>query len=434
MSSTERQNPSAPEPNMILSNEEEVVEVAKKIIEELTEQNPNIPVEEIIDIVRIDIKRMLMGAILIKNEIQARINGDHNQAFPSIEMVMALDEQGINAFDFEWRAVPHLPKKTHGPIDALKSIEAILEDTRSRTILKRALRTMDIGKGCGIQCDTCLADAQPLETLFTLDSLGVLFDDPRFQSLIHLGGLRIGSSGDITDHPNPAQITELALKGTEVVNNELREKTGLPHRIKIYTNFRKQRTKKIDALLEIAMREPERIALVISLPMNRHSKTPDEFRQYAAERPEIFGRKKERKNVSIHSVPERGDTPSLCGRVLSENLAIGKKEIEARHSPMLIAQRGYAKPYLNPDGLWCFGYVGPYESHTNRAFTPLTPGNIPFLQHIPWTPYFIHDPECANPPPNWAGGTNKGYYQYQIFLDQLIMSGTGLDMRRTTIV
>lgn len=415
-----------------MNNLGEVIQTAERIMREFVEQQPDATLGDIEDFIREEIIKIFKGSLIMKNEIQARDNGDHNQAFPSIEMVIALHRQGIDAFGMEWTAVPHLPNKTHGPVDAVKSIEAILNDTRSRTILKRSLRTMDVGKGCGVQCDTCLVDAQPLESLFTLDSLGALFDDSRFENLIHLGGLRIGSSGDITDHPNPAQILEFALKGTRNVHAELMAKTGLPHQVKIYTNFRKQRAKKLDTLLETAMRSPDRSEITISLPLNRTGEVLDDFQQYIADRPELFGKKK--KNIIIHSVPKRTDTLFRDGRVLTENLAIGKAEIEARNPVDRIVQRGYAKPYLNPDGLWCFGYVGPYESHTDRAFTPMTPENIPYLQYIPWIPHFIHDPACANPPPNWAGGTNLGYYEYQAVLDQIIMSGTGLKMRKVTTI
>lgn len=417
-----------------MNNLEEIMQAAENMMCKFVGTQPDMTPEDIAGAIEKEVIRIAEESIIMKNEIQARDNGDHNQAFPSVEMIIALYRQGIDAFGMEWLAVPHLPNKTHEPVDAVKSIEAILNDTRSRTILKRSLRTMDVGKGCGVQCDTCLVDAQPLESLFTLDSLGALFDDPRFEDMIHLGGLRIGSSGDITDHPNPAQILELALKGTRNVHTELMTKTGLPHQVKIYTNFRKQRSKKIDALLETAMQSPDRTKIVISLPLNRSGEALDDFQQYIADRPELFGKNVKRKNIIIHSVPERGDSLFRDGRVLTENLAIGKAEIEARNPVERIIQRGYAKPYLNPDGLWCFGYVGPYESHTDRAFTPMTPENIPYLQYIPWIPHFIHDPACANPPPNWAGGTNLGYYEYQAVLDQIIMSGIGLGMRKVTTI
>ena len=417
-----------------MNNTEEVLQTAEQIIWEIAEKQPDMTLANIAKVIEEEVMRIAEKSTIMKDEIQARNNGDHNQAFPSVEMVIALHRQGIDAFGMEWLAVPHLPNKTHGPVDAVKSIEAILNDTRSQTILKRSLRTMDVGKGCSVQCDTCLVDAQPLESLFALDSLGTLFDDPRFEDLIHLGGLRIGSSGDITDHPNPAQILEFALKGTRNVHTELMAKTGLPHQVKIYTNFRKQRSKKIDALLETAMQSPDRTKIVISLPLNRSGEVLDDFQQYIADRPELFGKELKRKNIIIHSVPKRADTLFRDGRVLAENLAIGKAEIEARNPVERIIQRGYAKPYLNPDGLWCFGYVGPYESHTDRAFTPMTPENITYLQYIPWIPHFIHDPACANPPPNWAGGTNLGYYEYQAILDQIIMSGIGLEMRKVTTV
>lgn len=108
------------------------------------------------------------------------------------------------------------------------------------------------------------------------------------------------------------------------------------------------------------------------------------------------------RNVMIHDV-RHSRYLFMIGRVLSEKAnadRIPERDRIGGNRETAFADRGLVKTYLNPDSLWLMVYTTLYESHTGRAFTPITPDNLDSISHIPYHPDFPT-------PPNWPGGKGQ---------------------------
>jgi hypothetical protein len=351
-------------------------------------------------------------------------SGIINTAEPPSETIALLKSQGLDdkaIMDLGWHAVPIINKShkrlsrqevaTQGQVDAVALLSPLLTDRK----LVQTLRTMDISNGCGMQCDTCLADAALPTKQFSFESLERLFHDEKFLEMLQPDSLRIGSSGEITDHPRALDIVKMILEATKQLDAVRMSQSGKHYQVKVFTNYRHLTEQFIDGLLELAKTEP-RLNVCISLPLNRTDTVNRQFDQYALSKPDIFGpyvKNKDQtglirwggmttlRNVLIQDV-RHTDSLYMGGRVLSnEQLQrIRDMELEDVYYDSLsrdYGHRGFAKTYLNPDGLWCMVYGTGFTSHTNRSFTQISPQYLNALSHLP---YHYDFPT----PPNWPGG------------------------------
>jgi len=331
-----------------------------------------------------------------------------------------LSNLGLNESDiveFGWRSVPALSPFErrmslanvikNGGTDAYKIFESFLGDYT----FKETLRIMDVANGCGIQCDTCLADVPPPTKIFTYGSLERLFSDPRFKKLLQPDSFRIGSAGDVSDHPRGLDIVNLVLRETKELDLK-RQIDGKRHRVNVYTNYRPNREEFLDGLLQLAQRNKDRLIAVISLPVNRNDTVYRRFADFARARTHIFGENTETDSQGRYTASGEFNLPNLGlqdlyrqnylfgqGRILSEDTMIEKAHEGRYRDPNeenVYRHRGYVKTFLNPDGLWLMVYTTPHESHTCRAFTLITPENISKLSHLNYHPDFPT-------PPNWPG-------------------------------
>lgn len=242
---------------------------------------------------------------------------------------------------------------------------------------------MDVLNGCGRQCDTCLAASVLPSRMFSFSSLEKLFSDKKFIRMLQ-PSLRIGSSGDIQDHPDCADIVKMIVELAPIQT------------IKIVTNYRPNDEGKLDKLIKMAGKNKEKVQLCISLPFNKTDAVNERFDKY------IKGRSG---NFTIRDVRHTNNL-FMLGRVLSEKLNAGRQPKEHRvyeKDESLYRQRGFVKIYFNPDALWLMVYTTLHESRTGKVSTPITPENLKILSNLPWHPDFPT-------PRNWPGGTGNRSY------------------------
>jgi hypothetical protein len=295
----------------------------------------------------------------------------------------------------------------NGQVDAVQVMKPFLGDKT----FNQSLRTVDVLNGCGHQCDVCLADAALPSKIFSEDSLQRLFSDGDFLQMLQPDSLRFGSSGDILDHPAALNIVLMVLDQTKPVDDFRMARERRHHQIKIFTNYRPHTEKAIDRLVEMALQNPDRLDVVISLPFNRKDVVNKKFGDYVKVRPGIFGEysvgddglvklyQTKIQNVEIQDVRHPG-VLFMNGRILGDKANNGRvKDLDFvdRDGETEFCTRGFSKVYLNPDGFWLNLYTTPYESHTGRLFTILTPRNASVLTQTPFHPDFPT-------PPNWPGG------------------------------
>lgn len=348
-----------------------------------------------------------------------------NTAEPPSEVTKIIEKQGLPDSSIEgWAAVPIItpPLKrisrkeisTEGLVDAYELLSPFL----GNKTLDQTLRTADILNGCGHHCDTCLADASFPTRMFSLGSMQKLFSDERFINMLQPDSLRFGSSGDILDHPQAIDIVKTALQGTVPLDEKRVRDEGLRHKIKILTNYRPNTEKQIDELMELARQNPERIDLCLSLPFNKKDEVNIKFQDFVKARPQFFGEKFETLEDGMLSVPMGNEKLEnvkiqdvrhtsllfMVGRVLSKEANAGRVSdydmVEGDDRDTSFGNRGLVKTYLNPDALWLMIYTTPYESHTGRVFTPITPSNLEAFSHLPYHYDFAT-------PPNWPGGKGE---------------------------
>jgi hypothetical protein len=227
----------------------------------------------------------------------------------------------------------------------------------------------------------------------------------------------------LMDHPEAIGILVDVLRGTSRLE-AAQNVRGLHHEVKVYTTYLPKDEKRFDELLELAVKNQKRLFVTISLPLNRDDEVNKSFALFASERPDIFkgeldsrgffnkAKGGEVKNISIKDVRQTTDL-FMSGRVLPIETSRGRVsddnivDADRIHD---FRQRGFVKTYLNPDALWLMVYATAYESHTYRAFTPITPENIGTFSSLQWHPDFTT-------PPNWPGGsgimqsTDEGRYR-----------------------
>jgi hypothetical protein len=340
--------------------------------------------------------------------------GFHNTAELPVKAVEILKSRGLTGEQVDamgWYAHPKIGdpnvargKKVlaeEGMVDAFALVEPMLGN---RT-LDGTLRQVDVLNGCAHHCDTCCVDAPFPSTMFTYDSLVRLFDDTRFIQMLQ-NSLRFGAVGDILNHPQGVEIVSIALESTR----------GTVDTVKIYTNYRRHTEDKIDALIELAGQNADRLKVIISLPLNRRDNVNFAFQEYVRNRPQYF-------DVSGLSTWEDGmyfffgDGPRLdnivvqdvrhprllfrTGRVLSDAALKGRVEshdfVDPETSGATHGQSSLVKTYLNPDALWLKIYATIANSHTTSTYTVLTADKLGVLTYLQWHPDFPI-------PPRWQGG------------------------------
>jgi hypothetical protein len=176
----------------------------------------------------------------------------------------------------QWYSHPNLlpiEKRLHPRDLQTRQIDAygVMQPFLGNPVLDGTLRTMDIANGCGQQCDTCFTDAVYPSSLFSLDSLDRLFATPEFLRMLQ-PSFRVGSTGDIVDHPQTVDIAQMIVERT----------ASLGIAVKIWTNYRKLHEEKLVRLIELANRIDGRLRIIISLPNNRVDTVSKQFRQFAA--------------------------------------------------------------------------------------------------------------------------------------------------------
>ena len=361
------------------------------------------------------------GQIIDQDSKRKLIASDN--AEPPPEVVRVIEKRGLLDAIEGWVAVPvinppskRIPRSeihTRGLVDAYELLDPLL----GNKILDQTLRILDVLNGCGNHCDTCFADASFPTKMFSLESIKKLFSDTRFIRMLQPDSLRFGSSGDILDHPQAIEIIKTALDETIYLDEQWVHKRRERHKIKIFTNYRPDREKQIDELVELACQNPERIDLCLSLPFNKKDTVNIKFEEFVKAKPEIFGDEFETHEDGMIYVPWGKIKPEnvtiqvlrhprilfMVGRVLSKEANADRVKdydmVEADRD-IAFANRGLVKTYLNPDALWLMIYATPYEAHTGRVFTPITPSNIQVLSSLPYHPDFPT-------PPNWPGGKGK---------------------------
>ncbi|MBT7392549.1 hypothetical protein HN827_06990 [archaeon] len=383
------------------------------------------------------------------------------------EILFKLEKYDILEKDVKswiWRTIPQInPLEKRISEEEIDKINAykLLKPLLGNPNLANTLRTMDIANGCGVQCDTCLADSSNISSKFTYESLEKLFKDKLFtgdydssadilkNGMLQSDSLRIGSSGDISDHPDAIKIVNMILEETKGLD-EYRQKKENRHKISVFTNYRPSRESTLDAFIDLATQNP-RLHLTISLPLNINPHVNEEFKKYLKKRENLFYFSKETlenfskdpnhkgdppiryikkpTNVSITDIGPEGNNSSFStGRTIDETI------LEARKIPTIEknrsidhSQRGYVKPYLNPDSLWLMTYTTIFESHTLRAFTPITKKNINHISNLTYHPGFKEQPIA------WSKIPTTNLKPYKDILKS-IRIGAGYQERPVTIV
>lgn len=178
------------------------------------------------------------------------------------------------------------------------------------------------------------------------------------------------------------------------------------HRVTVFTNYRPNNEVELNKLLDLAIKNQHRLAVVISLPLNKTDTVNNRFIEYVKTRPDMFFKPKgfdvEARFKNIHIQDVRHETLIFTtGRRLSHPMLMAKKnigcvvetdrELDYRH-------RGFVEVYFNPDALWLMAYSTIHESHTVRSYTPLNPTNLEVFSLLPYHPNNLV-------PPNWPGKT-----------------------------
>ncbi len=332
-----------------------------------------------------------------------------NTAEPPPEVITILEKNGLSPRDMIWLAVPTLnPPSSRlstkeigstGLVDATLVLAPLL----GNPILDGSLGTTDMLNGCDHQCNTCLADAATPSKMFSLKSLEKSFFDERFLKMLAPDSLLFGYSGDILNHPQGIEIVLLALEATEKLDHAQREQ-GANHKIVLMTNYRLHNEDKLDTLLMLAERNPQRLNLTVSLPLNRHDTVNENFAKFANSRKKYFSGQHPM-NIYVSDI-RNPQVLFIQGRVLAHEILKTKGfghtlETNTDYDPSF-HYRGFVKLYLNPDAPWLEIDGTRYESHTHRIFTPITPNNIGVLSKLPYNPNDLT-------PPNWPGGHGERY-------------------------
>ena len=372
---------------------------------------------------------------------------------PEVSELLAESEapEGLIA---DWYAVPTKRIKIErigkselvgNQVDAVKLLEPFFDNP----ILDGTLRTMDLLNGCGRQCDTCLADAVVPSNILSYESLQRLWNMPEFLAMLQPDSFRYGSSGDVLDHARGPEIVKMTLEatasfpGTVMDDGRGIEKDKIkPHRVKVFTNYRPNLEGRLDKMLQLCLDYPERLKLIISLPLNLSDEVNRRFDKYVAGRAEIFGSGHEVardglnhyfgsdgiKNVSFMDV-RHPRVLFMVGRTIDEKHLETKVErfdwVESDRE-LEYRNRGMVKTYLNAEGLWLMVYATMHESHTTRVFTPLTFENLEYLSCLPYHSDFPT-------PPNWPGGRGVGK-SYSVATRLKNKSAGKGKLRRTTVV
>ncbi|MFH2019343.1 MAG: hypothetical protein ABII80_01915 [bacterium] len=382
------------------------------------------------------------------NSIEHRIV-QLDAAEPPPEVVNTIHEQGLEKNDIEgWLAVPSInPPLDRLPIreiqeNGMVNATEVLEPLLGNKILDETLRTIDVLNGCGHHCDVCLADSVLPSRMFSLDSLKILFSDQKFLNMLQPDSIRFGSSGDILDHPKGVEIAQMALDSTQILDEKRMATEDQHHQIKIFTNYRPNLEKQLDQIIKIAQNNPDRFRLIISLPFNKKDNVNAKFMDYIEARPELFadmahigkdGLLKEApktrfENIGIQDV-RHPRLLFMTGRVLSKSANAGRvsefDEVET-DGEIYFENRGYVKTLLNPDALWLMIYATPYESHTNRVFTPLNKVNLETFSHLPYHPDFPT-------PPNWPGKVEERSWQ-EVRVIKAVAKASGKKMKSSVVI
>lgn len=344
-------------------------------------------------------------------------------ANPSIDMVRTIVRFGGKAEDFDgWYATPSInpPQKWLSQkeilVDGAVDVYALLEPFLGNHLFDQTLRVMDVANGCGRHCGTCLADSQLPSKIVDFQSYLKLLSDDRYISMLQPDSFRFGSSGDILDHPFGPEIVKATIEATANLHEKrVKENPDQKHKISVFSNYLPKNEEKLDELIEIAINNPDRMRLCISLPFNKTDVINRKFVDYVLKRPDIFGNVHRYdqyglietgwgstlvKNVNIQDVRH----PYLLfrmGRNLAPEVNAGRVshyDIVSEDRELAFSDKGLVKLYLNPDALWLMGYVTPVESHTNRVYTPVNSKNVYSISHLPYHPDFPT-------PPNWPGGS-----------------------------
>lgn len=372
-----------------------------------------------------------------------------NTAEPPPEILEVIRQQKLQErYIHGWLAVPainppcdHIRQKEMqegGKVDALKQLEPFL----GNQILDQTLRTLDVLNGCGNHCDTCLADAALPSRMFSFDSLSRLFADGRFLAMLQPDSIRIGSAGDLTDHPQGAKIAEMVLEATARINEEYRNIMNGTHKVKVFVNYRTHHEERLDQLIDLAKKYTERLRLTISLPFNKTDVVNSKFMDFIKQRNDLFGNRNVTGKDGLLKVAEQTNITNVgiqdvrhprllfkLGRIVSEKVNAGRiaeYDMVDGDREKSFAERGLVKTFLNPDALWLMIYATPYESHTTRVFTPLTNDNLEAFSHTSWHFDFPK-------PPNWPGHTDqRDWREAQALKKQ--QEASGKQMKPYTIV
>lgn len=204
-----------------------------------------------------------------------------------------LSDQEINLLVPKWYPHPALeptPKRLTreelqaNQIDAVKVMELFL----GNKIFDGTLRIMDVANGCGHQCDTCFADAVLPSALFSSSSLNQLFGNENFLRMLSPDSFRVGSAGDIADHPEAVKIAGMILEKTTKIDKQRLEAENTHHVLKIFTNFRHRDEEKIVELVRLAEKSNDRLDIVISLPNNITDTVNKQFKDFALRHAKIL--------------------------------------------------------------------------------------------------------------------------------------------------
>ncbi|MFZ5807345.1 MAG: hypothetical protein ACOY3I_09095 [Verrucomicrobiota bacterium] len=262
--------------------------------------------------------------------------------------------------------------------------------------LHQALRLMEMLNGCKRKCDTCYEDVGYPTKMFTYESLVKVFSDPLFLNMLQPDILRIGTAGNILDHPQGIKMLNMMLETTSILDEQRRQKEGnsCRHKIVVFNNYRLTQEKQLDMLLGVAQKNPERIHLVISVPFNRTNHINEQFDKYRTSRSKFF----QMHNISVNDVRK---TRYLCyaGRVMPEEVYIeqlGNAAIFYGDAEGDFKVRGSVEVLANPDALWLKIHATTRDSYTGRIFTPITPKNLKYFSYL----NYYH---MASSPSNWKG-------------------------------
>lgn len=156
-----------------------------------------------------------------------------------------------------------------------------MEPFLGNRVLDGTLRTMDIANGCGVQCDCCFIDAVRPSTIFSYESMNLLFSNQEFLKMLQPTVFRLGSAGDISDHPQAVEIAYMILDKTKPLDARRMSSQGKHHEVKIFTNYRKRTEDKLVKLIELAGGADNRLNISISLPNNRIDTVNRQFKEFA---------------------------------------------------------------------------------------------------------------------------------------------------------